>query len=118
MQAKAKTDGSVMFANSDPRMIRLFLRFLRRFFDIDESRLRVRLHLHAGLDLGAATRFWSQVTGVPSAVPEAVSCGTGSVDTAVEASDALPGRYSCSTTHRAIMGLVAGLLSSDVRSPG
>src|ERR671910_489495 len=66
MQAKGKTDGSVMFANSDPRMIRLFLRLLRRFFDIDESRLRVRLHLHAGLDLGAATRFWSQVTGVPS----------------------------------------------------
>ena len=26
--------------------------------------------------------------------------------------------YSCSMTHRAIMGLVGGLLSSEVRSPG
>ena len=38
----AKTDGSVLFANSDPRMVALFLRFLRRFFDVDESRLRLR----------------------------------------------------------------------------
>ena len=50
-----KTDGAVGFANSDPRMILLFCRWLRRFFDVDERRLRVRLYLHEGLDLGAAT---------------------------------------------------------------
>jgi len=36
----AKTDGAVKFANSDPRMIVVFLAWLRRFFPVDESRLR------------------------------------------------------------------------------
>ena len=34
----------------------IFVTWLRHFFDIDESRLRVRLYLHEGLDLDAATR--------------------------------------------------------------
>ncbi len=32
---------------------------------VDESRLRVRLYLHEGLDLEAANRAWSNVTGIP-----------------------------------------------------
>ena len=56
-----KTDGAVSFPNSDPRMIRLFCEWLRHFFEVDETRLRVRLHLHEGLDLAAAVAFWSEV---------------------------------------------------------
>jgi hypothetical protein len=33
--------------------------------DIDESRLRVRVYLHEGLDLDAAERFWAEATRVP-----------------------------------------------------
>jgi hypothetical protein len=36
----SKTDGDVRFANSDPRMIVFFCSWLRRFFEIDEARLR------------------------------------------------------------------------------
>jgi hypothetical protein len=61
----AKTDGSVVFANSDPRMVVLYLRFLRRFFDIDESRVRLRLYLHEGLNIDRAIAFWSCVTAIP-----------------------------------------------------
>ena len=61
----AKRDGYVMFANSDPRMVAFYVRWLRHFFDVDESRLRVRLYLHAGLDLDAALAFWSGLTGIP-----------------------------------------------------
>jgi hypothetical protein len=60
-----KRDGAVRFANSDPRMIFLFCCWLRRFFGIDESRLRVRLYLHEGLDLAAAITYWSSVTAIP-----------------------------------------------------
>ena len=62
-----KTDGSIIFANSDPVLVRLFLKWLRTRFDIEESRLRMGLYLHADLDLDAAQRFWSEVTGVPKA---------------------------------------------------
>ena len=61
----AKTQDTLAFANSDPRLIRIFVTWLRRFFDIDESKLRVRLYLHEGLDLDAATAFWSDVTEIP-----------------------------------------------------
>src|SRR5215217_4845452 len=60
-----KRDGAVRFANSDPRMIFLFCCWLRRFFEIDESRLRVRLYLHEGLDLAASIASWSSVTAIP-----------------------------------------------------
>jgi uncharacterized protein YjcR len=44
----SKTDGDVRFANSDPRMIVFFCSWLRRFFEIDEARLRVHLYLTRG----------------------------------------------------------------------
>ena len=49
-----------------PRMIVFYCRRLRRFFHIDESRLRVRLHLHEGLDLEAAIAYWSALTATPA----------------------------------------------------
>jgi hypothetical protein len=45
-------------------MIVFFCYWLRRFFEVDESRLRVRLYLHEGLDLAAAIAFWSALTGI------------------------------------------------------
>jgi transcriptional regulator with XRE-family HTH domain len=42
----SKGDRDLKFANSDPHMIAFFCAWLRRFFDVDEQRLRVRLYLH------------------------------------------------------------------------
>ncbi len=60
-----KTDGAATFANCDPGMIAYFCAWLRKYFPIDESRLRVRLYLHVGLDLDAAEDYWSRLTGIP-----------------------------------------------------
>ena len=46
-------------------MILFFCCWLRRFFEIDESRLRVRLYPHEGLDLAATIAYWSALTGIP-----------------------------------------------------
>jgi transcriptional regulator with XRE-family HTH domain len=108
----SKGDGSITFANSDPRMITFFCAWLRHFFEIDESRLRVRLYLHQGLDLHASTAYWSALTGIPEgqflkpyrAVPDA------SIRRAKHVHGCVSVRYSCSATHRSIMGLVAALL--------
>ncbi len=61
----SRRDGMVAFVNSDPRMVLFFCQWLRRFFEIDEYRLRARLHLHEDLDLVAATRFWSDLLAIP-----------------------------------------------------
>ena len=56
---------AVALANRDVPMVMLFCSWLRRFFHIDESRLRVRFCLHQGLDLEAAMRFRSSATDIP-----------------------------------------------------
>jgi len=61
----AKVGGEVSFANSNPDMIRFFCAWFRRFFEVDESRLRIHLYLHADLDLEMAQEFWSSLSGIP-----------------------------------------------------
>jgi transcriptional regulator with XRE-family HTH domain len=115
----SKGDGRLRFANSDPRMILFFCSWLRRFFEIDESRLRVHLYLHQGLDLAASIAYWSALTGIPSAqflkpyraVPDP------SIRHAKHVHGCVSIGYSCSATHRSIMGLVAALLD-DAAIPG
>jgi hypothetical protein len=115
----SKGDGVVKFANSDPRMVVFFCSWLRHFFEVDESRLRVHLYLHQGLDLASAVAFWSEVTGIPAsqfnkpyrAVPDP------SIRSAKHVHGCVGVRYSCSATHRSVMGLVRGLLS-DGAIPG
>ena len=61
----AKTPGAVSMANTNPLLLRLFIDWLRRNFDIEEDRLRARLYLHQGLDLEEATAYWSAATSIP-----------------------------------------------------
>jgi hypothetical protein len=110
----SKGDGEVRFANSDPRMVSFFCTWFRRFFEVDESRLRIRLYLHEGLDLMAATTFWSELTQIPPsqfgkpyrAVPDSSIRHTKHQNGCVSVG------YSCSRTHRSIMGLVHALLGA------
>jgi len=115
----SKRDGEVRFANTDPRMVAFFCTWFRRFFAVDETRLRVRLYLHEGLDLAASVAFWSRMTGIPPgqfgkpyrAVPDPTIRHTKHVHGCVSIG------YSCSATHRSIMGLVGALLG-DAVNPG
>ena len=108
----------VAFTNSDPRLIETFLLFLRRHFEIDESRLRVHLYLHEGLDLDAALSFWSTVTHIPRA--QFQKPYRAKPDPTIRKSKHPMGcpsvRYSCTRTHRRIMSLVDALLTSEVHS--
>lgn len=57
--------GGLVFTNTDPRLSYLFITLLRRVFIIDETRLRVRLHLHEYHDQDKAVRYWSDLLAVP-----------------------------------------------------
>jgi len=116
----AKADGQLCFANSDPRMIGFWCAWLRRFFDLDESKFRFRLYLHEGLDLEEAVEFWSSVTMIPTsqfgkpyrAVPNP------SIRSSKHPRGCGYVWYYSSRVHRGVMGLVHGLLSSDSVLPG
>ncbi len=109
----AKTDGDVKLANCDDRIIAFHCQWLRRFFDIDESRLRVTLYLHQGLDLDAANRHWTNVTNIPleqfnkpyRAVPDP------SIRRAKHEFGCPAVSYRSVEVHRLVLGLVQALLS-------
>ena len=109
-----KTDGEVRFANTDPAMMGFFCAWLRRYFTIDESRLRVRVYLHEGLDLDAAQQFWSKVSGIP--VSQFGKAYRAKADPTIRLNKHEHGcgyvSYCCAYTHRAVMGLVRALLST------
>jgi hypothetical protein len=115
----SKRDGEVRFVNSDPRMVFFFCAWLRRFFEIDESRLRVRLYLHEGLDLDAATAHWSEVTGIPDSQfgKPYRAVADPSIRLIKHVHGCVSIGYCCSATHRSIMGLVGALLR-DAAIPG
>lgn len=60
-----KNYSTVQFTNGDPRMIILFLRFLRNVCDVSEVKLRAHIHIHEHLDTSAAEEYWQSVTGIP-----------------------------------------------------
>ncbi|MEK7147181.1 MAG: hypothetical protein AAB772_02910, partial [Patescibacteria group bacterium] len=57
--------GSLIFGNSDPKTINLFLRLLRFCYHIDENKFRCTLQCRADQNIKALEKFWSQTTGVP-----------------------------------------------------
>jgi len=56
--------GTVVFINSDPGLIRFFLRFLK-VTDVTPERLICRVHIHESADVDSAQQFWHELTGLP-----------------------------------------------------
>jgi hypothetical protein len=109
-----KREHSVTFSNSDPRMVALFMRWFRRFFGIEEARLRMRLYLHEGLDLEAATTMWSQVSGIPA--EQFSQPYRAFADPSIRITKHVHGCatvvYNSTVVHRLVMGMVDAVLSA------
>ena len=60
----AKGQHRVIFTNSDPLMIRIFLKFFRQSFALDESRFQASLHLHEYHNQDIQKNFWANITGI------------------------------------------------------
>jgi len=56
---------TVDLANSDQRMIVLFLRVLREIYRVNEGRLRVLLYCYQNQDVSRLIRFWSGLLNIP-----------------------------------------------------
>ncbi len=63
--SKNRRAGRVCFGNSDPRVIRMFLSLLRRYFTVDEQRIRCQVMYRADQDFQKLVRYWSSVTDIP-----------------------------------------------------
>jgi hypothetical protein len=111
----SKRDGYVSFANTDPAMIAFFCKWLRHYFVIDESRMRVRVYLHEGLDLDRAEQHWERITSIPQSQFQQVNWvpAHASIRNNRHEFGCCYVRYASALTHRAVMGLARALLSSS-----
>ncbi len=107
----SKTPGAVSMANTNPALIRVFMHWLRRHFEIEEGRLRCKLYLHEGLDLEAATMSWSELTGIPATqfrVPyRAVADETRR--TSKHHFGCATVMYCCTLTHRRLLAMIEAI---------
>ena len=53
--------GVLEFTNSDPQLVKVFLSLLRKIFALDETKLRVVMHLHSHHSEIQEKAFWSKV---------------------------------------------------------
>lgn len=115
-----KTGSQVGMANTDPEVIRFFLAWLRTQFDIDETKLRGRLYLHDDLSLDRAYDHWEAVSAIPRSqfnAPYRATAGPRRRKRRHEFG-CFTALYCSATLQRKVLGLCAGLLSSDVSFGG
>lgn len=60
----AKGEGACAFGNSNPQVIRYWLRLLRASFDVDEAKFCIQVLCRADQDLQQLITFWSTTTGI------------------------------------------------------
>ncbi len=53
------------FANSDPSMVLVFIKFLRVIYRPEEKRFRIQLYCYADQNVAEIMEFWSEITGIP-----------------------------------------------------
>jgi len=56
---------TVDFANSDPEMIRVYIKALRDVYELNENKLRVLLYCYLNQNVSSLISFWSKLTGIP-----------------------------------------------------
>lgn len=61
----SKNGATVTFSNSDPDMVRVFMRFLRVVCGVSEEHLRLTLHYYEDHNSQELIKFWSSITKIP-----------------------------------------------------
>lgn len=60
-----RTGQSLIFSNSDPVMIRLFLKWLQEVCEVDIRNIDVEIYLHENSSADSAKVFWARQTSLP-----------------------------------------------------
>lgn len=53
------------FANSDPKMVKLYIHSLRTLYEIEEKKLRILLYCYSNQDIPTLISYWSKLTKIP-----------------------------------------------------
>jgi len=64
-EGNKKNTHAVRLGNTDPRLIRTFLAYLKEIWNIDEKKLRFGLQIFSDMNPESALNFWAKELGVP-----------------------------------------------------
>lgn len=64
---KHKNACGTKFANTDPKLAKLYATLLRKCYDVDESKFRIGLHVHYYHSIKKVRNFWSRTLNIPVA---------------------------------------------------
>ena len=56
----------IIFANTNPDMIKLIMAFFRKCCKIQESKFRGKIAIHPHLNVQKAEDYWSEISGIPA----------------------------------------------------
>jgi len=62
----SKTMEQIRLVNSDPQVIRLYMRWLREVCELENENITVAMHLYPDSDESASKQYWSRITSLPS----------------------------------------------------
>ena len=62
----SKGEGVLDFANTDPQLCLIFTTLLRECYKLDESKFRIRLHLHKYHNDKDLKKYWSKLLKIPT----------------------------------------------------
>lgn len=60
-----KSGNSVVLSNSDPNLVKIFLKFLREICEVSNKRLRVVLHYYQYQKEDKLIKYWAKATKIP-----------------------------------------------------
>lgn len=60
-----KNKFNLVLPNSDPKILRLFLKFLREICKVNEEKIKAALNIFDDVNLTQAVNFWSKTTDIP-----------------------------------------------------
>ncbi len=63
--AKHEKVSGVKFTNTDPKLAKLYITLLRKCYNIDEKKFRLRLHMHYYHRIKTVKKFWSKILNIP-----------------------------------------------------
>ena len=61
----SKTGNRVEFTNSDPKMIKMFIKSLTLGFNVDINKIKANLHLHEHHSESKQIKYWSETIKIP-----------------------------------------------------
>ncbi len=65
-KSEKRLQKTLSFSNSDPEMVVVYMKFIRKILKVPEEKIRAGIHVYASTSIDGARAFWSKITGLPT----------------------------------------------------